>query len=119
MINAYKGLAFDLLTMHFHTMSELTGNNSSDISIIIGVPELEGSMWYDEIVRLPDYIAGTFADWDVSTNVCSKDKFLPIIEEIGTTTESFMLAKVGLHKGLFEHKIITISKICDKENPSV
>lgn len=108
MISGFKGLAFDLLGMHFHSLCEAGKIASDGFDMAIGVPESAGKMWYDELVRIPDYIAGAFADFDMSTNVC-KDKFLPLVEDFGTVDDAFLLMKIGFHKTIFEHKVITLT----------
>ncbi|EGR0858913.1 hypothetical protein EW131_22800, partial [Vibrio vulnificus] len=42
-------------------------------------PEKSGKNYFDELIRIPDYLAGTLADFDVSSNKFSKDKYDTIL----------------------------------------
>lgn len=42
-------------------------------------PEKSGKNHFDELIRIPDYLAGTLADFDVSSNKFSKDKYDTIL----------------------------------------
>lgn len=39
------------------------------------------SEWYVELTKLPDYITGTLADFNMKNNLVSHDKFIPILRD--------------------------------------
>ncbi len=46
------------------------------------IPEQTGKHRYDEIVRLPDYLAGTLADLNSETMTMSHDKFDVVLNNV-------------------------------------
>lgn len=52
--------------------------------IVFAKPESSGTVWYDELIRLPDFIAGALADYDTLNNKLSHEKFIPLIEKVFT-----------------------------------
>lgn len=46
------------------------------------IPEQTGKHRYDEIIRLPDYLAGTLADLNSETMVMSRDKFDVVLNHV-------------------------------------
>jgi len=75
------GIVFDLLGSNQHGLCERDGISRS-AKIIIATPDAQGPNWYDEMLRVPDYLAGTLADWNRSTNDISKEKFVKIVEDV-------------------------------------
>lgn len=97
MTTKYKNLPFEFLYIYYDLISGLKKNNKERVEISIGSPEASGHMWYDTIIRIPDYIAGSFADWRIEENECNS-KFSQIIEDIGSSKESLILLRIGFHK---------------------
>ncbi|MCO1335945.1 hypothetical protein MO867_16550 [Microbulbifer sp. OS29] len=46
---------------------------------IFPTPEKSGKNNFDELIRIPDYLAGTLADFDITANTFSKDKYNTIL----------------------------------------
>lgn len=68
----------------------------------IAIPDPStGDMWFDHLVRIADYIAGTLAVWDIKNNQVpttpKSDKFLRMIE--GVIADSQNLIVLGLEVG--------------------
>lgn len=83
MIDAYGNMANFLFGLNHHGLCEKNGIDSSQTKIVVGVPDTDedGNVWYDEIIRLPDHIAGTLADWDIENNLSTKTKFIRMLED--------------------------------------
>ncbi len=97
-INAYDEIAFDLFYMNFNALCERSKIDvDSNVRLMIAKPSTNENekMWYDELNRLPDFIAGTLADWDIAKNHVSKDKFLTMIE--GCIADSNNIAILKLY----------------------
>ncbi|MFA0095647.1 hypothetical protein AB4406_11095 [Vibrio splendidus] len=79
--------------------------NSADIpskgKLVLGVPESgsNGKVWYDAFNRIPDLIAGTFADYDYKKNKCSHDKFIAVIENLFTSNQNNLFFTTKFSKG--------------------
>lgn len=54
------------------------------------------AMWFDELIRLPDYVAGILAAWDFETNEIpgDKDKYRVMAQEFAASAENIMVFKV-------------------------
>ncbi|MGE4544025.1 MAG: hypothetical protein AB7D06_07950 [Pedobacter sp.] len=83
----YDGFVYDLAYFMFLSeySSELLKNDSTEKTIlnkpkfIFPIPEKSGDNFYDELVRLPDYLVGTLADLNIENNEFSKDKYYTIL----------------------------------------
>jgi hypothetical protein len=54
-------------------------------------------MWFDEFIRLPDYIAGILAAWDFSTNqlpMSGQNKYLRLAEDVVADSENMIVIKI-------------------------
>ena len=58
------------------------GNNvyTKDIKLIYAITE-EG-ISYEEMNRIPDYIAGTLAEWNPDSQFVSKEKFVTLLQSV-------------------------------------
>jgi hypothetical protein len=64
------GVIWNHSTESFVGLGELLGIDVVGTEIRVAVPAaVSGPMWFDELIRLPDYYAGTVAAWDTPTNV--------------------------------------------------
>jgi len=89
-------LAFDFAhTMH-HALCGARGLNPNGI-MVFGVPEMSGEMWYDPLVRIPDLICGTLADFNTATHHTSHPKFTPVLQEIFLNRERNAFYRLGIH----------------------
>ncbi len=69
-----KPFIVELISNYFHVFCE---NQSlhTQTKLAFGIPEKNGKMWYDECIRLCDYICGTIADFNFENcNVMSLKK---------------------------------------------
>lgn len=81
--------------------------NLRQSSIAFGLPEEQGEMWFDELVRLPDFIAGTLADYNKEENEFSHDKFIPLFEKVFTNENKNLIFNVfiGKNNNNFEMRV--------------
>jgi hypothetical protein len=99
--NYCDGIVFDLFGMFHHELCVLHEIDDSSIMLTLAIEADSQAkrMWYDEIIRLPDYIAGTIADWDLSTNNVSKEKFITIIEGCIADNDHIALLRLSSKSG--------------------
>ena len=63
------GVIWTHSTESFIGLGELLGIDVAGTEIRVAVPAVaSGPMWFDEMIRLPDYYAGTVAAWDAPSN---------------------------------------------------
>lgn len=79
----------------------------------IAVPNLDdevNSMWFDEFVRLPDYMAGILSAWDLENNKLPDDKpkFIQLAEEVLSKASNIAVIKIR-YDDLIECSRITFS----------
>ena len=87
-IERHDGVAFDLayLTYVLEYSNVLVKGGEKILFIpekphfIFPTPEKSGKNHFDELIRIPDYLAGTLADLDVTKKRFTKDKYNDIFE---------------------------------------
>ena len=79
-ISAYKNVAFDLFGMHFHQACHEYGTRYSDVKL--GVGSMTTEVWYDELIRVPDFIAGALSGFDRDTRRVCTQKHLDLLTKV-------------------------------------
>ena len=89
----------------YHVFCE--SKNLRQSSIAFGLPDEQSEMWFDELVRLPDFIAGTLADYNKEENEFSHDKFIPLFERVFTNENKNLIFNVfiGNNNNNFEMRV--------------
>lgn len=87
MVDRYDGFIYDLA--HFMFLGECSNDipetdrtNKTILDkpqLVFPIPEKFGENFYDELIRIPDYLAGTLADLDINENEFSKDKYYTVL----------------------------------------
>lgn len=85
---------FDLAYNLFHVLMSSKDEDYVE-KFVFGLPEKTGDLWYDSFNRIPDLIAATLADFDCKNNLCSHDKFIPVIENVITNKEKNLIYKIS------------------------
>lgn len=107
--NTVNPIIFDLVDLYTFALSK-SQKMTMRSSLVFGMPEEANTMWYDEFNRIPDYIAGAIADYDVSNNAVSNNKFKDIIEESMASNENLLYYKLILDKSEIQASRILIKK---------
>lgn len=73
---------------------------------------VENAMWFDELIRLPDYIAGIFAAWNFDTNQIpgESEKFLQLAENFVADAKNIAVLKIRYDNGCQCSRIAFSSK---------
>lgn len=115
MTESNRGFAFDFMKLNYHGLSSLY--NAPEPELIIHEQEND-NLWFDELIRIPDYLAGTFADWDRENNRC-REKFLPMIEDFAADNNFLHLFEFGAYRegnmDKFHNIIVEIKKPSPKQ----
>lgn len=83
MFDRHDGLAFDLaFVIWLVSRSSRPGNAGAVPNMSFGLPGIDGINEYAELIRLPDYLAGTLADMALPVLEFSHDKFPPIFHQV-------------------------------------
>jgi hypothetical protein len=86
----------------------------------IGMPDpTTGEMWFDHLVRLADYIAGSLAVWDTKNNQVpttpKSDKFLKVIEEVIADSDNLVVLGLNIGDEGVQWKRLQVVKAPDDE----
>ena len=100
---------FDLAHNLFHVLMSSKDNDYTE-NFVFGLPEQTGSVWYDSFNRIPDLMAATLADYDYTNNLCSHDKFIPVVENILTNQKKCLIYKISTLKDGFQAGYLTFSR---------
>jgi hypothetical protein len=91
---SYNHIAEDFFYLNFLSLAKHFEVDKKPQLATTRPDETSEEMWFDEIIRIPDYFAGTLADWDIAKNQASKNKFLKIIEGAVADNPRFALIKI-------------------------
>ncbi|MBT2641621.1 hypothetical protein J7I80_05260 [Bacillus sp. ISL-41] len=63
LITAFDGILYDLIYMNYHNMCEMEKmSDKESVKIAVAEPDLKvKSLWYDEMIRMSDYLSGALA----------------------------------------------------------
>lgn len=94
-----EGVVFDIGVQNLMGLAEHFRIAVPDGGPRIAVPTPDAgqdAMWYDELVRLPDYMAGMLAAWNFETNEIPADrsKYRVMAEDFAAFAENIMIFKV-------------------------
>lgn len=83
MVSAYSSILYDLFEINHFGICLKTMEPFNIPRIGIGVYEENSkNLWYDSLIRIPDYISGAIASWNLDINLTSREKHAKIIEEV-------------------------------------
>ena len=91
LIARHDAVVYDLTYVYYmlqaemHALGELEAGRTVPTTLAdlgFEIPEQTGKHRYDELVRLPDYLAGTLADLNNETMALSRDKFDVVLNSV-------------------------------------
>jgi len=101
----YKKAKFDtpLIFDFIHNIYHVLCDNNSDIKgkkseLIFVTPEKSGVLFYDDLNRIPDYICGALADYDMKKKKFSHSKFEAIHDTIFLNNYKNIIFKMDFSK---------------------
>lgn len=101
-IDRYEGIVFDFAYIMFLAEYSETMATREDSPIMIDEPkftflepEKTAVNAYDELVRIPDYLAGTLADFDIEKQEFSKDKYYQMLKQSLVNSQNHAIIQVS------------------------
>lgn len=81
---AYESIAHHMFAVDFSAFCQRHGIDERPIKTAIGLPksdpEKPNQSWYDELVRIPDFLAGPLAAWNIMENlVTGRQKYVDLL----------------------------------------
>ena len=94
-----EGVVFDIGVQNLMGLAEHFRIAIPDGGPIIGAPTPDAgqdAMWYDEFVRLPDYVAGILAAWNFETNQIPAEriKYRIMAQDFAAFAQNIMVFKI-------------------------
>jgi hypothetical protein len=93
---AYDRIANLMFGVNVSAFCQQRQIDATKIRTVVGLPETDpgtpNKMWYDELIRIPDFFAGTLAAWDFKNNlVPGRVKYVDFLRE-GSQIILFLLS---------------------------
>ncbi|MGX5799652.1 hypothetical protein ACWGS9_00195 [Bradyrhizobium sp. Arg314] len=82
MLDRHDHLTFDLAYIYFQLLRSMAGDVPDRPRLEFGLPLMDGVKEYSELIRLPDYLAGTLADLTLPALEFTHDKFRPVFANV-------------------------------------
>jgi len=117
MTTAYERIADHMFAANFSAFCQKHNIDQRPIRTVIGLPEPDSikskQTWYDELVRIPDFLAGPLAAWNYKEHlVPGRQKYVDILK--GTVADNPYLITLLLTD---TEKGIGISRLLCSRNP--
>jgi len=82
---SYERIAHHMFSVDFSAFCQRHNIDERHIKTVIGLPEPDPAnlkqSWYDELVRIPDFLAGPLAGWDYEKNlVPGRQKYVDLLQ---------------------------------------
>lgn len=90
---------FELVDLYYYIFC-YHGDINSKGKLVLGLPGDDNVVWYDNLIRIPDLLAGTFADYDYNSNYSTHEKFIPVIEKLFVAEARNLFFKINFAGGL-------------------
>jgi hypothetical protein len=117
MTSAYKAIALELFSNNLSALCQTMGLDQTRLKVAIGIPgpsnDAEKGLWYDDLIRVPDYLAGATAAWDIKGNLLptNSPKFAEIIRQVLADNPNIALVRLALNdRGLQASRLILSRK---------
>jgi hypothetical protein len=75
-----NGILFDYFSIQNNSFEKNDPDFKGEIQLAITSPNKYEGMWYDEIIRLPDYFAGSYSGFNHVTHEVSSKKYYEILK---------------------------------------
>ena len=94
--NLDHSIIFDFINTGYRTLCR-NYLPESNASVVFGIPEETGNMWYDEIIRVSDYFAGTLANIKPDCReITPKGKFAKMLVNVFTNTSKHLFFGIDI-----------------------
>jgi hypothetical protein len=110
MIESYNSVAFDLYEIWHYGLCDIAGIKGETTKLGLAVKDDNlDKLWFDPLIRLPDYIAGTLASWDLKSNLVHKDKHAELLKKVFSDNNFCAIININLGKSTYTCSRQTIS----------
>lgn len=101
MISWGDGIVWDYANENYLSLAQILDIDVSGARPIIALPDHSSgkeTMWYDDYIRPADWLAGTLAAWDRTTNQLPgvHDKYIRMVEDVIADADNIVILPVAL-----------------------
>lgn len=108
-------IIFDFINNLYHVLCENHSDKiNSKAKLFYGVPEQDGTLFYDELNKIPDYICGTLADYDTQKNKISHQKFNTMLTSFFIDNPKNLIFKLDFSRKEFSATKLFFDKVNKK-----
>ena len=97
-------------------LQSLCLNNSVDsystAKLVVCASEPGSDQWFDEVIRIPDYIAGTIAAWNIKDNkiIADHPKFMQVLERVIADNRNIPIVQIDFSGGTVKTQRLVVVK---------
>ena len=99
MVISYNKIAFDLLGMHFYQACHEFQVPYGTVKLAVG--DMSAAAWYDEMVRIPDFLAGALSAFDRETRGVATEKHLDLLTKVVSDAANIAVIEVDVTQSSF------------------
>jgi hypothetical protein len=116
MTSAYKAIAHEFFSTNLSALCQSMSIDESRFKVMIGIPgPPEGAVrgnWYDDLIRVPDHIAGACAAWDIDKRQlpASGEKFKDVLQQVFADNPNFVLVRLRITEHGMQASRVEISR---------
>lgn len=115
--NFCNGIWCDYAVLNMHAFCEAFEVDLRKTRIGVGIPDRSGpieDMWFDYMIRAPDWFAGTVAAWDKDNNRVPGEhaKYRKMLEDVVANARNIVILHIDIEeqKGEFRRVVVETSK---------
>ncbi len=110
--DAYNHFAMCLYQTFYDNLRLKYKITNAEKSVIFGAQDANKKLFYDNCIKIPDYLAGTLASYDMEKNDIEKEKHRKIIDEVFANNNKITTFKLSFKDGIKCSKIIFSKPDC-------
>jgi hypothetical protein len=112
---AYARIADHMFSVNFSAFCQRNKLDERGIKTVIGVPEVDSAnpkrSWYDELIRIPDFLAGPLASWDYNNNlVPGRQKYVDLLQDAVADNPNLIVLRLSEIDGRIGVSRLMVSK---------
>ena len=113
-MSSFDNIYADLHQLYYELLIEKENITWGEKSVTCGFVKDSDAIFYDELIKIPDYMAGTLSSYEYGTNNTDKDKHTKLIEEIFANNNKIINIVVDLTNDIQCGRLV-INKLSNEE----
>lgn len=112
MTNWCDGIWRDYADWNVHAFEDAFTVDLRSTRIAVGAPDRSGVMWYDYMIRAPDWFAGSVAAWDRNNNLIPSEhsKYKQMLEQVVADADNIIVLHLDITEGGAQFRRIDVKR---------